>query len=147
MLTDLTKARPLIRIELTVKSPNCGHLISGLVDCVATLDFVSEDFVRRFTLQTRNSHTKTPFRLANCQRETSSTVCDITLEVARREFQRTLHVTRYVIYKGRKAKFYAIDISPATEPPAEFHTREALTAKQPESFLSLPYDDFPELLQ
>jgi hypothetical protein len=48
LLTDLTEARPLIRTELTVKTPDGGHQISGLVDCVATLDFVSEDFVRRF---------------------------------------------------------------------------------------------------
>jgi hypothetical protein len=32
LLTDLTEARPLIRTELTVKTPNGGHQISGLVD-------------------------------------------------------------------------------------------------------------------
>jgi hypothetical protein len=52
LLTDLTEARPLIRTELIVKTLDGGHLISGLVDCAATLDFVSEDFVRRFALQT-----------------------------------------------------------------------------------------------
>jgi hypothetical protein len=57
---DLTEARPLIRIEMTVKTPNGGHLISGLVCIVATLDFVSEDFARRFDLQTSKSQTKTP---------------------------------------------------------------------------------------
>jgi hypothetical protein len=64
LLTDLTEARPLIRSELTVKTPDGGHQISGLVDCAATLDFVSEDFVRRFALQTRKSVTKTHVRLA-----------------------------------------------------------------------------------
>jgi hypothetical protein len=38
-LTDPTEARPLIRIELTVKTPNGGQLISRLVDCAPTLDF------------------------------------------------------------------------------------------------------------
>jgi hypothetical protein len=46
LLTDLTEVRPLIRTEVTVKIPDGGHHISGLVDCVATLlDFVSEDIV------------------------------------------------------------------------------------------------------
>jgi hypothetical protein len=36
----LTEARPLIRTELTVKTLDDGHDISGLVDCTATLDFV-----------------------------------------------------------------------------------------------------------
>jgi hypothetical protein len=48
LLTDLTKARPLIRIELTVKTNDGGQLVSRLVDCA--LDFVSGDFVRRFAL-------------------------------------------------------------------------------------------------
>jgi hypothetical protein len=65
LLTDLTEARPLMRTELTVKTPDGGHRISDLVDCAATLDFVSEDFVRRFALQTRKSLTKTHVRLAN----------------------------------------------------------------------------------
>jgi hypothetical protein len=52
MLTDLTEAPPLIRTELAVKTPNGGHRIFGSVDCAATLDFVSQDFVRRFALQT-----------------------------------------------------------------------------------------------
>jgi hypothetical protein len=50
LLTDLTEARPLIRTELTVKTPDGEHQISRLVDNAATLDFVSEDFVRRFAL-------------------------------------------------------------------------------------------------
>jgi hypothetical protein len=44
------ETRPLVRTELTVKTLDGGHQISGLVDCAATLDFVSEDFVRRFAL-------------------------------------------------------------------------------------------------
>jgi hypothetical protein len=59
LLTDLTEARPLIRTEPIVKTPHGGQLISGVVDCAATLDFVSEDFVRRFALHTRKSLTKT----------------------------------------------------------------------------------------
>jgi hypothetical protein len=96
LLTDLTEARPLIRTEVTVKTHDGGHQISGLVDCAATLDFVSEDFVRRFALQTREFVTKKHVRLANGQRVTSSTVCDVTFELARHEFQRTF--TSYVIY-------------------------------------------------
>jgi hypothetical protein len=47
LLTDLAEARPLIRTELIVKTHDGGHQISGLMDCAATLDFVSEDFVQR----------------------------------------------------------------------------------------------------
>jgi methyl coenzyme M reductase subunit C len=79
---------------MTVKTLDGGHLISRLVDCAATLDFVSEDFVRRFALQTRKSLTKTLVRLANGQRVTSSTVCDVTFELARHEFQRASYVLR-----------------------------------------------------
>jgi hypothetical protein len=93
-LMDLTEARPLIRIELNVKTPNGGHLVTGMLKCAATLDFVSEDFVRRFALHTRQSPTKTPHRLANGQRVTSSIVCDVTFELARHELQRTLYVLR-----------------------------------------------------
>jgi hypothetical protein len=64
------------------------------VDCAAILDFVSEDFERRFALQTRKSLTKTPIRLANGQRVTSSIVCDVTFELARHEFQRIFYVLR-----------------------------------------------------
>jgi hypothetical protein len=92
LLTNLTEARPLIRTELNVKTLDGGHQISGLVDCAATLDFVSEDFVRRFALQTRKSLTKTHVRLANGQRVTSSLVCDLTFELAQHEFQRTFYV-------------------------------------------------------
>jgi hypothetical protein len=66
------------------------------VDCAVTLDFISEDFVRRFALQARKSLTKTLVRLANGQRVTSSTFCDVTFELARHEFKRTF--TSYVIY-------------------------------------------------
>jgi hypothetical protein len=64
------------------------------VDSAATLDFVFEDFVRRFALQTRKFVTKTHVRLANGQRVTSSTVCDITFELARHEFHWTFYVLR-----------------------------------------------------
>jgi hypothetical protein len=94
LLTGLTEARPLIRTELTVKTPDGGHHITGLVDCAATLDFVFEDFARRVDLQTRKSVTKTHVRLVNGQRVTSSTVCDVTFELARHEFQRTFYVLR-----------------------------------------------------
>jgi hypothetical protein len=77
-----------------VKNANGGHLISGLVDCATTFDFVSVDFVRHFALQTRKSQTKTRVRLANGQRVTSSTACDITFELARHAFQRIFNVLR-----------------------------------------------------
>jgi hypothetical protein len=48
--------------------------------------------VRRFALRTRKSQTKTRYRLANGQRVTSLTVCDITFELGRHEFQRTFYV-------------------------------------------------------
>jgi hypothetical protein len=94
LLTDLTEARPLVQTELTVKTADGGHRISGLVDWAVTLDFVSEDFVRRSALQTRKFVTKTHVRLANGQRVTSSTVSDVTFELARHEFQRTFYVLR-----------------------------------------------------
>jgi hypothetical protein len=75
-----------------VKTYDGGHQISGLVDCAATFDFVSEDFVRRFALKTRKSATKTHVRLANGHRVTSSRVCDVTFELARHEFHRTFYV-------------------------------------------------------
>jgi hypothetical protein len=64
------------------------------VDCDATLDFVFEDFVRSFALHTLKSVTKTHVRLANGQRVTSSKVCDVTFELTRHEFQRTISVLR-----------------------------------------------------
>jgi hypothetical protein len=77
-----------------VKTHDGGHHISGLVNCAATLDFVSDDFVRRFALNTRTTVTKTHVRLANGQRLTSSTVCDVTFELAQHEFHRTFYVLR-----------------------------------------------------
>jgi hypothetical protein len=77
-----------------VKTLDGGHHIFGLVDCAATLYFVSEDFVRRFALQTPKFVTKTHVRLANGQRVTSSTVCDVNFELAQHEFQRTFYVLR-----------------------------------------------------
>jgi hypothetical protein len=77
-----------------VKTLDGGHQISGLVDCAATPDFVAEDIVRRFALQTRKSVTKPHVRLANGQRVISSTICDVTFELGRHEFHRTLYVLR-----------------------------------------------------
>jgi hypothetical protein len=95
LLTDLTEARPLIRTELNAKTLDGGQRIAGLVNCVAAAGFLSKDFVRRFFLPTRNkSKVKTLFRFANGQRVTSSTVCEITPELARHEFQRKFYVLR-----------------------------------------------------
>jgi hypothetical protein len=66
----------------------------GLVDCAATFHFVSQNLVRRFSLQTRKSEVKTLVRLAIGQRVTSSAVYEISLELARHEFQRTFYVLR-----------------------------------------------------
>jgi hypothetical protein len=90
-----------MRTELTVKTHDGGELISGLVDYATTLDFVPEDFVRSFALHARKSLTKTPVRLANGQSVTSSTVCDITFELARHEFQRNYEI--YVLRDLRAA--------------------------------------------
>jgi hypothetical protein len=49
--------------------------------------------------------------------------------------------------KGCNAGFYVINITPPAEQPAEFHSREELTAEQRENFRSLLYVDFPEFLQ
>jgi hypothetical protein len=49
MLTRFTEARLLIPTDLIVETHDGGHLISGLVDCAAILDFVSEDIVRHFS--------------------------------------------------------------------------------------------------
>jgi hypothetical protein len=46
MLTDLTEARPLVRTELNVKTRDGEQLIPRLVECVVTLDSVSEDLIR-----------------------------------------------------------------------------------------------------
>jgi hypothetical protein len=93
-LTDLTEALPVIRTELNVKTRDGGQLISGLFDCAATLNFVSKDFVRRFSLPNRKSKVKTPIRIANGQRVTFVTVRDITFELACREFKRTTFILR-----------------------------------------------------
>jgi hypothetical protein len=208
-LTDLTEARPLIRTELTVRTLDDGHQISGLVDCAATLDFVYENFVRRFALHTRKFVSKTHVRLANGQRVTSSTVCDVTFELARHAFHRTFYVLRdlraadlilglpwlddeqaslhfgttrvFTLMDGtsvettleerrpecllmsstkvqnlmrktrriseRHAEFYVIDVTQAADQPTDFHAGEELTTEQRDTFRSLLYDDFPELLQ
>jgi hypothetical protein len=48
--------------------------------------------------------------------------------------------------RGRNAEFYVIKLTLAADQPTEFHTGEELTADQRESFRSLLYEDFPELL-
>jgi hypothetical protein len=45
-------------------------------------------------MSTCKSKIKTPIRLANEQRVTSSKVCDIAFELARHEFQRNSYVLR-----------------------------------------------------
>jgi hypothetical protein len=72
----------LIRTELNAKTLDGGQLVSGLVDCAATLDFESEDFIRRFSSPTLKSKVKTPLRLTNEHRVTSFIVCDIIFEMA-----------------------------------------------------------------
>jgi hypothetical protein len=94
LLTDLTEACPLIPTHMNVKTHDGGQQISGLVDCAATLDFVSEDLVRRFSLHTENANVKTPLRLANRQRMTPSTVFEITFELARHEFKYAFYILR-----------------------------------------------------
>jgi hypothetical protein len=103
LLTDLTEARPFARTKLNVKTHDSGQLISGLVDCAATLAFVSEDFARRFSLPSLKSKAKTPVRLANGHRVTSSTTCEITFGLAKRESKRTLYVLS--VYQCRHARF------------------------------------------
>jgi hypothetical protein len=49
--------------------------------------------------------------------------------------------------RGRNAEFYVIELTPAVDQPTDFHTGEELTAEQRDSFQSLLYDDFPELVQ
>jgi hypothetical protein len=48
--------------------------------------------------------------------------------------------------KGRNAKFYVINVTQATEQPAEFHIGEELAVEQRENFRSSLNNDFPELL-
>jgi hypothetical protein len=40
--------------------------------------------------------------------------------------------------RGRHADFYIIELTPAVEQPADFHTGEELTAEQRDNFRSLP---------
>jgi hypothetical protein len=53
MLPDIIEARSFIRTQVNVKTHDGGQQISILVNCAALLDFVSEDFVRRYSLVTR----------------------------------------------------------------------------------------------
>jgi hypothetical protein len=77
-----------------VKTLDGGQKISILVVCVAILYFMSEEFVRRFSLSTLKSKAKNPFRLANGQRVTSTTVCETTFKQAKHEFKRTYDALR-----------------------------------------------------
>jgi hypothetical protein len=83
-----------LNAELNVRTRDGGQSISGLLDYAATFDFMSEDFVRRFSLPTLKSKTKTPFRLANGQLVPSSMVRDITFDLAKHEFKRIFNVLR-----------------------------------------------------
>jgi hypothetical protein len=56
---------------MTMKTHNGGQLVTCLVECAPTLDFLFEDFVRRLAMRTRKSPTKTRVRLAK------RTTCDI----------------------------------------------------------------------
>jgi hypothetical protein len=140
---------------------------------------------------------------------TSSTICDVTFELAQHEFHRTFYVLRDLraadlvmglpwlddeqaslqfgttrvfalmdgtavgttleerrhecllmsstkVQKlmrktrrsmGRHAEFYVIELTPAADQSTDFHIGEELTAEQQDSFRSLLFDDFPELLQ
>jgi hypothetical protein len=49
--------------------------------------------------------------------------------------------------RGRNPEFYVIELTQAADLPTEFHNGEELTADQRNSFMSLLYDDFPEILQ
>jgi hypothetical protein len=49
--------------------------------------------------------------------------------------------------RGRNAEFYVIELTPTVDQPTDFHNGEELTEEQRDSFWSLLYDDFPELLQ
>jgi hypothetical protein len=89
-----TEIRPLLQVILTDLTSDGQRHQTSLVDCTATLDFVSEDFVKRVGLLMRKSATKTHVRLANGQRVTSTIVCDISFAVAQHDFVRTFHVLR-----------------------------------------------------
>jgi hypothetical protein len=49
--------------------------------------------------------------------------------------------------KGRDVELYVTNVTPAKEQPAEFHIGEEFNAYQRETFRTLLYDHFPELLQ
>jgi hypothetical protein len=70
LLTNLTAVRPLLRVELAVIAPNDGQQASGAQDSVATLYFLSSDWVRWFSVSTCKSKVvKTLVRLTNGQRK------------------------------------------------------------------------------
>jgi hypothetical protein len=67
------------------------------------------------------------------------------LSMSSSKIQKLMRKTRRS--KERNPEFYVIDFSPAVEQPADFHTREELTAEQRDNFRSLLYGDFRELMQ
>jgi hypothetical protein len=62
ILSDHTEICPLLRIVLSVSTSAGQRHKKSLVDCAATLDFVSEDFATRMGLHARKPTTKTPIR-------------------------------------------------------------------------------------
>jgi hypothetical protein len=59
------------------------------------------------------------------------------------KIQKLVRKTRH---RGRNAEFYVIDVLPTAKLPAEFHIGEKSTAKNSNTFRSLLYNDFPQLL-
>jgi hypothetical protein len=49
--------------------------------------------------------------------------------------------------RRRNAEYYVMKVTPTTNQPTEFHTREGLSAEQCEHFRSFLYNNFPKLMQ
>jgi hypothetical protein len=79
VLTDLSEIYPFSQIILSVFTSARQRQQPALVDCAATLDFVSKGFVTQMELKVRKSSTTTYVRLANGHRAASTRVCDITV--------------------------------------------------------------------
>jgi hypothetical protein len=63
----------------------------ALVDCAATLDFVSEYFVTRIRLSIRKAPIEYVYvRLANGQRVSTSTLCEVKIALAQCDFVHTI---------------------------------------------------------
>jgi phage gp36-like protein len=92
---------------------------------------VSEDFVRRFSLPTLKSTTKTLFRLANGQLVTYYTVCGITFEQAKHGFKRAFYLLRDLRVADMVLGLQWVNdeqVSLQCGMSVEIHTREELTA-------------------